>query len=57
MSSKKIIRLAIVLVVLAVAGTTTLISEFEGPNGAATMDPDAALESAVRFGIDLWRCR
>ncbi|MGB3635905.1 MAG: HNH endonuclease family protein [Rubrobacteraceae bacterium] len=42
MSSKKIIRLAIVLVVLAVAGTTTLLSEFGGTNGTATLDPGAA---------------
>ncbi|HZY64305.1 MAG TPA: HNH endonuclease family protein [Rubrobacteraceae bacterium] len=47
MSNKKIIRLAVVLVILAVAGTTTLVSEFGGTNGTAILDPGAAPADAV----------
>ena len=42
MSNKKIMRLAVVLVVLAIAGTTSVLSEFGGTNGTATLDPGAA---------------
>lgn len=47
MSNKKIVRLAIVLVILAVAGTTTVVSDFGDISGTATLDPDAAPADAV----------
>ncbi|CAN5849811.1 hypothetical protein BH23ACT11_BH23ACT11_11380 [soil metagenome] len=47
MSNKKTIRLAVVLLVLAVAGITTIVSELDGTDVTATLDSNAAPADAV----------
>lgn len=44
MSNKKLVRLAILLVILAAAGTTTVVTDFGSPNSnsTATLNPDVA---------------